>query len=448
MAGAAFAHLLPAISDPALANGKYLNLLQALRARRQHAVTVDALPFDVTINPSTGCNLSCSYCEVGKGDLMRPAGLLRKEHHDRIMGPLWPTLFIARYFGTGESLLNPKLPDMIAQGRGQGVYSVISTNFSIKLTDAYIDRLLDSGLTLLSVACDGATAENYEKYRVGGQFELVMSNMRRVISRKRERGLQYPLVEWRFLVFSHNEHEVPLARQMAQDMGVDILDFYFGVTPRFEERIVNGVRKAEHRSLQPATSGPGIDAAIQRRDTPWRTLPLPPPHSPVDVVREVSGKCDWLYFATYIYPKGEAAPCCHPGSPAQDMGILQNGVDGVWNGDNYRNTRAYLQNNQLGTHSLCATCPMPKSKDRQFNHVLAAIIRNAPMWFLVLLAKSGDEWLHPLDRVYLRDEVGRIEANHDFLLQQDCSEFLAWLDAADAAADVKANIRAVLQGST
>lgn len=432
MAGAAFAHLLPAITDPVLANRKYLNLLQTLRARHEHATVVGALPFDVTINPSTGCNLSCPYCEVGKGDLLRPAGLLRKEHHDRIMAPLWPSLFIARYFGTGESLLNPKLPDMIAQGREWGVYSVISTNFSLKLTDAYLDRLMDSGLTLLSVACDGATKENYEKYRVGGQFELVMDNMRRFIARKRARGLQYPLLEWRFLVFSHNEHEVPLARAMAQEMGIDILDFYFGVAPKFEDRIVNDVRKAEQRALQPATSGPAIDAAIRRLDTAFRTLPHPAPkHGPVEIVREASGKCDWLYFATYVYPKGEAAPCCHPGAPAQDMGILQDGVRDVWNNDNYRHARLHVQDSAQATNSLCASCPMPKSKDRQFNHVLSAIFRNAPAWFLKLIAVDGDYWLHPLDRVYLPEETGKIDANRDVLSQVDCSAFLDWLQTAE-----------------
>ena len=445
MAGAAFAHLLPAVTDPALANRKYLNLLQALRARHEHALTVDALPFDVTVNTSTGCNLSCPYCEVGKGELLRPAGLMRKEHHDSIMAPLWPTMFIARYFGTGESLLNPKLPEMIAQGREWGVYSVISTNFSLKLSDAYLDRLIDSGLTLLSVACDGATKDMYEKYRVGGQFDLVMENMRRVIARKRERGLQYPLVEWRFLVFSHNEHEVPLARQMAQEMGVDILDFYFGVTPKYEERQVNGVAKAQNRSLQPATSGPAIDAAIHRKDTPYRTLPNPSPKTPaVEIVRQPSGKCDWLYFATYIYPKGETAPCCHPGSPEQDMGIVHNGVDGVWNNDNYRDARAYLQDTSHASNSLCVKCPMPKSKDRQFNHVLSAIFRNAPAWFLKLLAVDGDYWLHPLDRVYLPEETGRIDANRDVLAQTDCSEFLAWLAGQETDVVIAARLNQVL----
>ncbi len=382
---------------------------------------VDALPFDVTINPSTGCNLSCPYCEVGKGDLLRPAGLLKSAHHDSIMGPLQDTLFIARYFGTGESLLNPRLPEMIALLQKSQVYTVVSTNFSFKLDDAYIDRLLDSGLTLLSVACDGASPETYEKYRVGGDFDLVTGNMRRVIARKRERGLEFPLVEWRFLVFSHNEHEVGIARQQALDMGVDIIDFYFGVTPKDEERQINGVAKALNRSLQPATCGPGIDRAVRRKDTPFRTLPHPvvTAGSPV-LSHQPAEKCDWLYFATYIYPKGEAAPCCHPGGPEQDMGILENGVEGVWNGQYYQDARAYLKDSMHASNALCVECPMPKSRDRQFNHVLSAIIRNAPLWFLKILALDGEYWLHPLDHVYLAQELGKINANRDFLAENAC----------------------------
>lgn len=428
MAGAAFAHLLPAVQDPALCNRKYLNLLKLLRARRQGSTEVAGLPFDVTINVSTGCNLSCPYCEVGKGELLRPAGIMRQQHHDNIMRPLLDTLFIARYFGTGESLLNPQLPEMLAIHRAAEVYTVISTNLSLNLSDDYIDRMLDSGLTLLSIACDGASRETYEKYRVGGDFDLVMHNMRRFIERKRERCLQYPLIEWRFLVFSHNEHEVDTARQLALAMGVDIIDFYFGVTPKQVERQVNGVARAANRDLRPATCGPGIDRAIHRRDTPYRKLPQPAPKAGAPVLDHTPGhKCDWLYFATYIYPKGEAAPCCHPGSPAQDMGVLQHGVEGVWNGERYQHTRAYLRDESIGSDTLCASCPLPKSRDRQFCHVLAAIIRNAPQWFLKLLALDGDAWLHPLDRIYLAEELGRIDANRDVLAAAPCADFRQWL---------------------
>lgn len=428
MAGAVFAHVMPAVVDSALANQKYFNLLKALRARHEGSLSVDAQPFDVTVNASTGCNLSCPYCEVGKGDLLRPAGLMSQQHHDTIMAPLLDTLFIARYFGTGESLLNPRLPEMIGLSRNAGVYSVISTNLSLKLNDAYIDRLIDSGLTMLSVACDGASRETYEKYRVGGDFDLVMNNMKRFIARKHERGLQYPLIEWRFLVFSHNEHEVETARDMARDIGVDIVDFYFGVTPKSEERQVNGVAKAINRQLNPATSGPAIDAALRRKDTPFRNLPTPntAAGSPV-LSHQPGGKCDWLYFAAYLYPKGEVAPCCHPGAPEQDMGIAQHGMENVWNSDDYQNARAYVQDSTHSCKALCVTCPMPKSKDRQFNHILSALIRNAPTWFLKTLALDGDYWLHPLDRVYLTQELGRIDANRAFLSAADCESDIAWL---------------------
>ena len=70
---------------------------------------------------------------------------------------------------------------------------------------------------------------------------------------------------------------------------------------------------------------------------------------------------------------------------------------------------------------------MPKSQDRQFNHILSALIRNAPLWFLKALAVDGDYWLHPLDRIYLAQELGRIDANRDFLVKADCETDISWL---------------------
>jgi hypothetical protein len=77
--------------------------------------------------------------------------------------------------------------------------------------------------------------------------------------------------------------------------------------------------------------------------------------------------------------------------------------------------------------ALCVECPMPKSQDRQFNHILSALIRNAPAWFLKTLALDGDYWLHPLDYVYLAQELGRIDANKDSLNDIDCTDAMDWL---------------------
>src|SRR5512137_1983491 len=110
MAGLALPLLLPPIQDQRLAYTKYLNFLVALMARRQGAIHVPSKPFDLSINPSTACQLACPNCETGNGTMTRPAINLDPRLHAHMLSGVADELFIIRYFGTGESLLNKKFP--------------------------------------------------------------------------------------------------------------------------------------------------------------------------------------------------------------------------------------------------------------------------------------------------------------------------------------------------
>ena len=65
-----------------------------------------------------------------------------------------------------------------------------------------------SGLRHLIISLDGVTQGTYRKYRQGGDVELVFENMNKIISAKKSSGLETPVIEWQFLVFKHNEHEI------------------------------------------------------------------------------------------------------------------------------------------------------------------------------------------------------------------------------------------------
>jgi len=68
---------------------------------------------------------------------------------------------------------------------------------------------------------DGASQETYEIYRVGGDFDAVIENAAEVNELKKKLGSEYPRMIWKFIVFAHNEHEIPRAKQMAQELGME-----------------------------------------------------------------------------------------------------------------------------------------------------------------------------------------------------------------------------------
>jgi hypothetical protein len=66
-------------------------------------------------------------------------------------------------------------------------------------------KLITAGLTWLIVSADAATPATYETYRRGGNFELVVANVRRFAARRRALGTRTPFLEWQFVPLRHTK---------------------------------------------------------------------------------------------------------------------------------------------------------------------------------------------------------------------------------------------------
>ena len=83
-----------------------------------------------------------------------------------------------------------------------------------------LEALVKYQVAALTCSIDGATAETYRRYRVRGDFDAVIRNIRKLNVYKGEFQSEYPQLFWQFIVFGHNEHEIPAARRLAQDLGM------------------------------------------------------------------------------------------------------------------------------------------------------------------------------------------------------------------------------------
>src|SRR5687768_613492 len=106
MAGLSLPQILPRVEDADLEFRKYLNFLLSLMARRARDEVVGSRPFEVTIDPSTICQFECPYCDVGNGGIRRGRARLDPVTHRSFVDALADDMFVARYFSTGEPLLN------------------------------------------------------------------------------------------------------------------------------------------------------------------------------------------------------------------------------------------------------------------------------------------------------------------------------------------------------
>src|SRR5688572_25032381 len=185
-----------------------------------------------------------------------------------------PTLGRIDFFNYGEAFLHKRAVEMCEyiKRKFPHVYLYTSTN-GLAFTEDAVKRLVHSGIDEVTFSIDGATPESYVKYRQRGDFAKAIRNLRLAAQTKREAGRDVPFVNWRYILFSHNDSddEMNLARQMAQDLGVDRLCWELTDHPEdmFSRRFLPGTPELEavkHQIWDANNLGNAVPGATPRAE--------------------------------------------------------------------------------------------------------------------------------------------------------------------------------------
>jgi radical SAM protein with 4Fe4S-binding SPASM domain len=148
------------------------------RLRRESGYRLVSANFEVT----NACNLSCTICPVNQG-MRRPRARQDLATFVRFLDRN-PGLEFVLLFQWGEPLLVRELPAMIAAATERGIRTMITTNGTL-LTEEWCARLLDAGLTRLTLSVDG-DPETHRRIR-GVELEPLRQNLLRLKRMRDER---------------------------------------------------------------------------------------------------------------------------------------------------------------------------------------------------------------------------------------------------------------------
>jgi radical SAM protein with 4Fe4S-binding SPASM domain len=179
-------------------------------------------PTHIQVEPATLCNLKCALCPVTEG-MDRPTGLMDFDLFKGLIDDVGEYVFLIFMWDWGEPFVNPAIYKMISYAKQRGIKVASSTNAHVFAREENADRLIRSGIDTIIIAMDGITQESYERYRQSGDLATVLEGIRNLVRHKRILNSETPLINLRFLVMKHNEHEVPELKQLAKSLGVDVL---------------------------------------------------------------------------------------------------------------------------------------------------------------------------------------------------------------------------------
>jgi len=189
-------------------------------AWRGKAIT-NSKPYILILEVTNVCNLRCPFCLTGKGiSGGRDVRHMTFDEAKQVIDELADNVYLLQMYTWGEPLLNKDTIKIISYAKTKNMYIMLSTN-ATSMTARTNKKLLDSGVDYITVAIDGGSDETYEKYRVGGNYTKVLENVKDLLGQKKLNRIDHPFVEWQFIVFRHNEHEVDATETMAYEIGIN-----------------------------------------------------------------------------------------------------------------------------------------------------------------------------------------------------------------------------------
>lgn len=156
---------------------------------------VGEYPIFIDIEVTSACNLKCDFCATTFRGKTIKKGFISFEIIKKIIDEGADNdLFGVKFNIRGEPLLHPQIHEFVKYAKQKNLIDVYFNTNAILLGEDVAKKLIDSGLDRLSISFEGYTKSVYEKYRIGANYEKVLSNIENIQSLKRKLGVEHPKV--------------------------------------------------------------------------------------------------------------------------------------------------------------------------------------------------------------------------------------------------------------
>ena len=295
------------------------------KAKRGNFSTEVPLPSFANYEPTNICNLACEMCPSGKGLLKRPRGTADMELYRKFITENRHTLTNIMLHFQGEPLMFQQFGEMISFARQNRIHTMFSTNGQLLAQN--IDLIRHARPDHIIVSLDGLTDETYTKYRIGGKVQNVFDGLEKLSQLSAK---EHPFVELQFLVFSHNEHEIPDLQKLKKKYRIDKIT---------------------------------LKTAQIYNDSQVGFLPKDPKYSRYNInngkfqlKKEAANHCKRLIFGTTVCFDGRVVPCCFDKDASYDFGRISNqSLAEIRNSEKFRNfvKQVFTQRNGI---DICNNC--------------------------------------------------------------------------------------------
>jgi MoaA/NifB/PqqE/SkfB family radical SAM enzyme len=223
---------------------------------------------------------------------------------------------------SGEIFLNPDLIHIIKYAFENNIklHAMNGVNFNTT-SDEILEALVKFRFRAISVSIDGASQEIYSLYRVNGNFNTVIENIKKLNKYKQKYNSKFPELHWQYIIMEHNEEDVIKAKEMAKELQMRI---YFKLT--WDEEYI-----PKNRNMLTKETG----LKYLSRNELFETKKIIP-----DL--HCYGLCYGLWNSPQINWDGRLLGCCSVFNDDFGVNVFDVGLKNAINSENYKYAKKML----------------------------------------------------------------------------------------------------------
>ncbi|MBI9060142.1 MAG: SPASM domain-containing protein [Labilibaculum sp.] len=317
---------------------------------------------NLSIDAATICQLKCPECSNTKGIIKNGiigSGYLKFSDFKKLIQEN-PEIKSIELSNWGEIFLNPDLNKILKYSFQKGIKLSAGNGVNFNdVSESVIESLVKYQFGYINFSIDGASQNTYETYRIKGQYSKVISNIKKLNFYKAKYGATLPRLSWQFIVFGHNEHEIPVAKKFSEELNMTFMP-----------------------KLNFSSFSPVINAEQVKRDTGW--VAVSRTEYKELTKQDYKRPCCQLWYSPQISWDGKVLGCCV--NKWKSYGnAFSDGLNFVLENDLYLKTLNVLRGLKTIDDSIpCYSCPTFKN------------IEESPVTLKEIKAYSN--FIHPAER--------------------------------------------------
>lgn len=301
------------------------------RSRISRKSSHSGLPFSLSIEPTTACNLGCPECPSGLKQFTRPVGKLNTELHQKMLTQVSRSVFYINYYFQGEPFLHPQFLDLIKAAKQKKIYTATSTNAHF-IDQKKAEEIVNSGLDRLIISIDGMTQETYENYRIHGSLDKVIKGTEFLVQAKKKLKSKTPHLIFQFLAVKQNEHEVDQVFKLGKEMDID-------------EVRIKSAQLYDYQNGNPLMPENEKYSRYKKQSDGTYRLKV-----------KTGNHCWRMWSSSVLTWDGKVVPCCFDKDAKHVLGSLEDiDFQTIWNSNKYSSFRQAVlsDRNQI---DICKNC--------------------------------------------------------------------------------------------